>query len=192
MNNIELASPSSVLFNYVEELKESINQVTSDSFNNIETHEIDCGLMPSFEQGFLASKHTETFILELKKNNKPAVYWFEVSSEHSAKDIYDPYPDLKKGSERNLPAFKKGFKSWQSKVLYVGKVKNNLSGRMFVHLGYHPKKTIQGLQLCHWTHQAGLKLKIHIIYLPENLEMLAGVLEFQLSRFLNPILGKHK
>lgn len=193
MNTKELTSPSAVLFNCVEELKDSMNQVTPDSFSNIETYEIDCNLLPSFEDGFLSSKDTETLLRTLEKSNTlPAVYWFEIVSDHTAKIIYDPYPAIKRESIRSLPAFKIGFKNWDSKILYVGKVKNNISGRMFVHLGYHAKVTYQGLHLCHWSHLTGLKLRLNIIYLPQNLGILTSVFEMQLAASLNPILGKHK
>lgn len=186
-------SASSLLSTYATGLRDSINQLTTTSFDNIHTYELDCTLLNDFGHKPIQCETTLKFITDIEEHNHlPAVYWFEITSDHDSKEIYQSVVELKKTSVRNMPAYKKLFSTWTSKVLYVGKVKNNLAGRMLLHLGYNTTPSVQGLQLCHWPNKDGLKLKLNVIYLPQDLDMLAGVFELKLAGHLNPILGKHR
>ncbi|MEJ5962812.1 hypothetical protein [Pedobacter immunditicola] len=188
----ESFSISTSLSSYAKEINESLTQLTNKSFDNIVSYDIDCTLLSDFGKSIECEK-TLKFITDLEQFiDIPAVYWFEIVSEHTTLEIYNSAISLKENSLRKLPAHKKLFSKWDSKVLYVGKVKSNISGRMYVHLGYHRAPTIQGLQLCHWVNIEGLKLRLNVIYLPKNLDMLAGTFEFHLAKQLHPILGKHR
>lgn len=185
-------SVSSLLSTYATGLRDSINQLTATSFDNIHTYELDCTLLNDFGIKPIQCEKTLKFIKDIEEHNHlPAVYWFEITSGHDSKEIYNSVVELKKTSHRNMPAFKKHLKNYSS-VLYVGKVKNNLAGRMLLHLGYNITASVQGLQLCHWPNKDGLKLKLNVIYLPQDLDMIAGVFEVQIAKELNPILGKHR
>jgi hypothetical protein len=185
-------SVSSLLSSYATGLRESINQLTSTSFDNIFSYDLDCTLLNDFGKQSIQCETTLKFIKDIEEHNHlPAVYWFEIVSDHDSKEIYTSVVDLKKTSIRNMPAFKKHLKDYSS-VLYVGKVKKNLAGRMLLHLGYNTAPSVQGLQLCHWPNKDGLNLKLNVIYLPQDLDMLAGVFEVQIAKELNPILGKHR
>lgn len=186
-------TPSLILSEYTLHLQLLLNDFDKNVFNDILSFEIDCTSMPEFEQkGYEKSTELKPLILTLDgngRNSDPAVYWFEITSKHTAKDIHHPYAQFRIQSPRAIPAFKKGFREWESKILYVGKVKNNIAGRMIIHLGYETK--YQGLRLCDWRHIQGLKLKLNVIYLPTEFEPLAKVFELQLAKTLHPILGKH-
>jgi hypothetical protein len=198
MTTSELISISTSLDKYARGLKESLNLLKVDSFQQVFSYDLDCGILPDFVTGFQSCEKTRRFIDSIEGENgsanrdSPAVYWFEVTSNHSAKEIYKSVVDLKKTTDRNLPAHKKMFRAWDSTIVYVGKVKSNLAGRMLLHLGYNGKPSVQGLQLCHWVSKEGLKLRLNVIYLPENLAVLAGIFELELAKDLNPILGKHR
>jgi len=134
-------------------------------------------------------------ILENGRDGDPAVYWIEIKSEHSAEQIRTGYQNLKMIiGDRKIPAINKHYDK-ESKILYVGKGKFLLAGRMYIHLGYEQRPVMQGLNLCRWDYTGeltGLQLQLNIIYLPKNLEMLASVLELKIARKLRPILGKHR
>lgn len=169
---------------YIGEIQENLSAFKD---YEVETYDLDCNTLPLTLDEF---NKKSAFITEIATNyTKPAVYWFEITSESDTKEIYD-FVAQQTNSDRKYPAYKKTFNNDESNILYVGKVKNNLAGRMRMHLGF--ERTGQGLQICHWPHKTGLILKLHVIYLPENLEMLANVFELKLASALNPILGKHK
>ncbi|MBE9602785.1 hypothetical protein [Pedobacter sp. MC2016-24] len=198
MANPELSSISTSLFKHANDLAKSLNHLTECSFKQIISYDLDCGILPDFISGYQSCATATGFIKaietedESSHRNKPALYWFEITSDHTANEIYESVIQLKKNTNRNLPAHHQVLKDANSNVLYLGKVKSNLAGRMLLHLGYNRSASPQGLQLCHWINRVGLKLKLNVIYLPENLAVLASVFEVELANDLNPILGKHK
>lgn len=194
----QLTSISISLLKHANDLAKSLNHLTEGSFKQIISYDLDCGILPEFISGYQSCVTTTGFIKAIETENesgyrnKPALYWFEITSNHTANEIYESVIELKKTINRNLPAHKQVLKDVHSNILYVGKVKRNLAGRMLLHLGYNGSASPQGLQLCHWINKAGLKLKLNVIYLPEDLAALASVFELGLANDLNPILGKHR
>ncbi|MFD2943288.1 hypothetical protein [Flavobacterium notoginsengisoli] len=89
-----------------------------------------------------------------------------------------------------VPAIKKNFP--KSKVLYVGKVKKGIWGRLAQHLGYYKTTRAQGLQLFSWTKGTNVSLKMNILEFEYEMADYIGVLENKLAEELKPILGKHK
>lgn len=156
--------------------------------------ELDCRLLPTYGKESDCRHHTNLkgFFGPLMKIGGPALYWFEITSKNSARELHEKIQTLKQKIDRNVPAFRKGFNSWDSKVLYVGKVKSSLAGRMVTHLGYYRNKNTQGLQLCHWAQKSGLSLRLNYIELPLEVSDMAGLLETKLAKQLNPIFGKHR
>ena len=136
----------------------------------------------------------------------PYVYWFEVTDHITCEEIREiirKYTDeirneiflkVDKNSRNfySVPAMTKHIKKRDSKVLYVGKVKKDLAGRLVPHLGYyHRSPNTQGLQLSRWAKDLNLNLKFHFIRLPKELKELTSFYEFQIAKDLKPILGRH-
>lgn len=188
-----------ILKDYRNTLLESLQAFDPNDFDKIVSLDIECEKIASFDQDCHDSPESSKVftLLHNNKNRNPAVYWFEITSEHTAKQIRDSYGDLqnKTSGLRTIPAINDKYNA-DSKVLYVGKGNENLSGRMFLHFGYEKKRTnLQGLQLCHWDYSGalkGLKLRLNLIYLPDHLKVFAPVFENELARKFQPILGKHK
>jgi hypothetical protein len=183
-----------ILSDYSLSIADALKQHSDSIFQDVKTYDIDCSSMPAFEHfGFKKSPHLNEVIYNLDsyRNSDPAIYWIEILSEHSAKDIHIPYGGFKKSLVRKTPAYNKGFNNWGTKILYVGKAQSNIAGRMILHLGYEGRDNLQGLQLCHWKHIQNLRIRLNVIYLPSSLAMLAQVFENQLAKILKPILGRH-
>jgi len=183
---------------YTSEIIQSLNDIPQDTFDKVVSIEILCEDLARLDatcHGTEESSKVFTYLHNNGMNKMPAVYWFEIISDHTALDIRTAFDDLRTSEIlRSVPAISKRYNQ-DSKVLYVGKGKANLSGRMFLHLGYQLKGSSQGLQLCHWNYDGvlkGLKLRINIIYLPANLAELASTFELKLAKELQPILGKHR
>jgi hypothetical protein len=80
------------------------------------------------------------------KISGPCLYYFEIESDHSAEEIVKRVTEYKlTQNSKAVPAIKKNFP--QSRVLYVGKVKKGIWGRLVQYLGYYKVQGTQGLQL---------------------------------------------
>lgn len=186
---------SSILQTCSKDLLKNLQKFQDETFEKVLSFDVDCETLIPFPPG----KHGSDAIfhqLHNFNNDHPAVYWFEISSKHTAKNIRDAYPDIQaRAGARKTPSIYKG-QTFESKVLYVGKGKKNISGRMFLHFGFEPKKiNLQGLQLCYWdfnTTLKGLKLKLNIIYLPKEMVLFTPIFERCLADSLKPILGRHQ
>jgi len=164
------------------------------------------------------SKSTEEKASMIAKNrlekikNSPALYWITFENkEYDKATIYDLY--CKKVENNLLEEFKTGkefysdnelkcrrvFSSYKSKneqdfgtqTLYVGKVENNLWGRLAVHSGWGTSPKTAGLQLRYWYdfHSFG-DLTFNYIVFDNQLKYFVEVLEKELRNKLNPLLGK--
>ncbi|CAH0280672.1 hypothetical protein SRABI27_03765 [Pedobacter sp. Bi27] len=168
-------------------------------FDSIISMDIACDQLAPLAEGVHASAESDRICRVLHNNGlneAPAVYWFEIISDHTADQIRNSYIQHRETiGERKMPAIYKNYQQ-DSKILYVGKGNTNISGRMFLHLGYEPKQIhLQGLQLCHWDYLSelkGLVLRLNIVYLPLNMTALTSVFEYHLAKTLKPILGKHR
>lgn len=185
---------NATLLGMLEKLKDS-----PETFENIVTIEVDCDQLAPFGLGAESSPESAKVFRNLHNNSlngSPAVYWFEITSAHTASQIRQGFEYLKTSiGNRKIPAANKSY-DLNSRVLYVGKGISNISGRMFLHFGYEPKYVhLQGLQLCHWDYAGelkGLNLRLNIIYLPNEMSMLAPLFENKLAEVLRPILGRHR
>lgn len=165
-------------------------------FNITYSIEINCNTLPepALSKKIFEHRKFKDFFLELQKIEKPIVYWFEISSKHTAESVrllMSKYRSKKK--RKNFPAMKKTFNP-QSKTIYVGKMKRDIKGRMFVHLGYYIVPGTQGLQLSHWAKGTGLKVRLNIVQLPFDDETanLGAHYELELAKMLTPLAGKHR
>jgi hypothetical protein len=182
------------LYEFSQHLSEELKQLKEEAFDKIQSLEIDCTVLPRQGQEGDCRYHSSmsSFFEPLMKISSPALYWFEVTSSHTARELHFKIQTLNAQIERSVPAFKKGFSNWDSRVLYVGKVKTKITDRMVVHLGYGRDKRTQGLQLCHWASDLELKLRLNYLILPDGLREVTSVFERRLAVELQPIIGKHK
>ncbi len=166
----------------------------------------------------IENKSTEEKASMIAKNrleeikNSPAVYWITFDKEECNKsDIYNLYvesitknlqTEFKTGREHYQEKdliFRRVFSSCKSKnqndfttqTLYVGKVENNLWGRLAVHSGWGTSPKTAGLQLRYWYdfHSFG-NLTFNYIVFDNQLKYFVEVLEKELRNKLNPLLGK--
>ena len=90
-----------------------------------------------------------------------------------------------------MPAFRKSIDT-TSKVLYVGKVKRHLMGRVIQHLGFYKVERTQGLQLFHWAPKQDLQLKLTVYEFGADMIDLVPLLENATAHQLKPLIGKHR
>ena len=193
MNNASI-----ILKNHADELLNALTKLGTAPFDDIFTIDINCAQLAAYESGCHGSAESSRIISTLHAHTGsagPAVYWYEIISDHSATQIREHFETLKEAmGHRKLPATKKNYEKG-SKVLYVGKGNANISGRMFLHLGYETRHIhLQGLQLCHWDYHGelcSLRLRLNIIFLPMDMTAFAPLFERRLADAFNPILGRH-
>ncbi|AXG74458.1 hypothetical protein DVK85_09510 [Flavobacterium arcticum] len=201
--------PQQVLKNSLNQLIENLNDLNETSlvYNSFT---FSCNDLPIPEQeGNIYNYELYKELFDSLEENKksPYIYWFEVKNDVGCipiRNMVDEYSfkvreEVSKGVHKNnrkfygVPAMTKGIKDINSKILYVGKVKSNLKGRLVSHFGYyHKSPNTQGLQLARWSKDKNIELEFHYIQLPFELEGLASLLEFKLAGELKPILGKHR
>lgn len=201
--------PQQLLKNSLNNLIEDLNNLDESSFV-YDSFIIDCNNLPiPGEEGCIYDYGVYKELFDSLEENKkfPHIYWFEVKNNVSCIDIrniiskYSTNVNDEKSRKvehkdrkfYSVPAMTKGIKDINSKILYVGKVKKNLKGRLVSHFGYYCKSpNTQGLQLARWANKINLELEVHYIQLPKELEDLTSLLEFRLAKQLKPILGKHR
>lgn len=125
------------------------------------------------------------------RKEAPTLYVFEIISEHDISEVKAKYVEYASHGDRRTAAFFKT-KNEGSKILYVGKVKQNNEGRFVAHLGVGLKPVWHGLQLAHWAKDLGIKLKLHIFEFEQDMnENLLSAIESEAAKILNPLIGKH-
>jgi hypothetical protein len=125
-------------------------------------------------------------------DKKACLYYFEIVGL-DAKTILSSYKSFMEDPnllERNRHALKKSPPE-NTTILYVGKVKAGIGGRMMVHLGYYHVGATAGLQLVSWAKGLGLKLRLHVYAFNGGMRDFVDPLELPLARLLNPLIGKH-
>ncbi len=178
-----------------ENLWNTLSSLRTASYPTAYTYSIDCDTLPDFNigAGVFEDKQFKPFFTRLGTLTHPALYWFEITSDHTGENVYNMMRSYRESADRkNFPALKKRV-DFNSRVVYVGKIKKRTDGRMFVHLGYYPVVGTAGLQLAHWAVGTGLKLDLHIIELPlsKETENLSALFEHKLASMLKPLAGKH-
>lgn len=175
------------------------------------TFSLDCALLP--EPGYLTEGHmvekgtlpielkkaglAESFFEQLPNDKKPCLYRFEIVGGTSTNEIWDAYAkfqdtqkDFDRDKRRASAAVKKKENiDFNTRTLYVGKVKRNVGGRMAVHAGYYHVGTTAGLQLWYWAKELQLKLLVHVIEFKEEMGDFVSSLELDYSREHRPLFG---
>jgi hypothetical protein len=180
----------------------------SESNYKYETFVIETNKLPlPKEEGNIRTHSVLNLLFQFLLDNKsmPMIYWFEITEGNpiDLRNQYIKYSEKQKNEAKKqvekdkreymvVPAFTKTPKNPQSKILYVGKVKKDMYGRIVSHLGYHHSSPdTQGLQIARLTHGLNIKLNLHIVILPAILADLTGYIEHQIANKINPLLGKH-
>ncbi|MCZ8198196.1 MAG: hypothetical protein O9267_11375 [Flavobacterium sp.] len=139
------------------------------------------------------NEHNEIFSEIKKIKMKPVLYWFSIDNNNvtatTLRNKYLEFKDLK--FSRNSASYKP-FIDPKSRTLYVGKVKKDFHLRLVTHLGYSKNKDTAGLQLFHWYRLEEFgNLTLNYIVFKEEMCDLITILEMELARKLNPIIGKY-
>jgi hypothetical protein len=121
-------------------------------------------------------------------NKKVCLYAIEYPNEYTDY-IINSLNEYRKNTKRNVSAIKTN-PNKQGKILYIGKVKSGLGGRLSTHFGFAHEKT-GGLQLRHWLH-INMLLKVHIYAFDKELDDFVNPIELFLSKELKPLIGKSK
>lgn len=124
----------------------------------------------------------------LKKHEQyPAIYVFGINPEINYANIISSIKEVK---SLRIPALNKNKEN--KGILYVGKVKSLLWGRFIQHLGYHKNQKSHGLQIENWIKKIhNPKLTFSVVFLPKESAEYIEVLEKEIAKELNPIIGKH-
>lgn len=130
-----------------------------------------------------------------KINECACLYIFEIEKECLNIDVANEYRKFRDNPdfiERNKSSIKgKSDTSKSGNILYIGKVKSNIGGRLSTHFGYaHPKTG--GLQLRFWGSKIELQLKVHIVCFKKELDDFINPLELVITKQLQPIIGNTK
>jgi len=179
-----LIEASSVLFEQASTLPE------------IKTFEIDCSKLKEFlKEDIRYSEEFKELFEKLMPIKAPCLYWYRVISENTSVEIVKSFKEYKNHIERdrNVPALNSDKSiDHKSKVLYVGKVKGGIYGRVIQHLGCHITARTQGLQLYYWAKKIGLKLELNVLEFDNKMADILPIVEFTVAKELHPLIGKHK
>ena len=153
---------------------------------------IDCSILEDYNYTDIRKANSFKSLFEdIQLLTGPSVYYFEIINNPKNDDIiekFEKYALLQ--NSKNTPPINLNFK--KSNILYVGKVKSKMWGRLIQHLGYYKVEGTQGLQLYYWAKELNLKLKLVVFEFEPEMANLVGLVEFDLARTAKPILGKHK
>lgn len=165
--------------------------VSEKGAKQIYQFDIDCFEMKDYNFVNVLKESDFSHVFDIvTKISGPCLYYFEIVSGHSAEEIVYRVTEYKlTQNSKAVPAIKKNFP--HSRVLYVGKVKKGIWGRLVQHLGYYKVQGTQGLQLFYWTKGTNVSLRMNIFEFEHEMADYMGVLEHKLAKELKPILGKH-
>lgn len=187
MKEIILQNIKNTSFNAIN----SLNSVCENGSKGGETFIINCVDLEDYNILDITKspKYRDLFDKLKMMQNGPAIYVFEITSNHKASEIVNSIRNI--NIERPIPAIRKKIFE-DSKILYVGKVVECFWGRLIQHLGFHKHKNSQGLQLFYWAKELKLELSITVLEFESNSKDLMPLFENALAKELKPILGKHK
>jgi hypothetical protein len=136
----------------IENIKVVVNSIDESTFEKHYSVPLDCSGLPILNPND-ESQHfikLSDFFGALSVAKQPTLYWFIVTSNHTSKQLTDKVKKAVRNMKRHFPKLdRKRIGKSESKVLYVGKTRSELKGRMISHLGYHRNNDNHGLQLCH-------------------------------------------
>ena len=167
------------------------NLAKNDNYRYVPCN-IKCGTLPDpiWEKDKLLPVAIQNILFQIPKNHLPSLYYFEIIGGINKSIILRAYQEMKKNAriERASAALKKN-PPVETNVLYVGKVKKDIQGRIKVHLGYYHNANTSGLQLVCWAKEIKLELQLHVFQFEKEMAPFIGSLELPFSRSLNPMIG---
>ena len=119
------------------------------------------------------------------------MYWFEIISDTDTKKVIEALKKYKINENSKTTPVLKSTINYDSKTLYLGKVKGTFWG-LIQHLGFFKINATQGLQLFYWAKDLSLDLKINILEFDNNIPDIMPVVEYAFAKRLQPLAGKHK
>jgi hypothetical protein len=168
----------------------------AENLSEIKTFDIDCSKLKEFlNEDIRKSDEFKDLFEKLIPIKTPCLYWYRVISDNSSIDIIKSFKEYKNHVERdrNVPALNSDNSiDHKSRVLYVGKVKGGIYGRVIQHLGCHKTARTQGLQLFYWAKEIGLKLELNVLEFDNKMADILPIVEFAVAKKLHPLIGKHK
>jgi hypothetical protein len=120
--------------------------------------------------------------------NSPAIYYVEIVSKHSGKEIVDALYDFKRKKHRSCPKIDMK-RDLESIYLYCGSRKEGLHGRFIQHLGFGSQNTY-ALQLFYWAKNLKLEINFHYAWLDPKYRDMTELVESALAQKVKPLVGK--
>ncbi len=180
-------------------LKESQSKKIEINEISISKYFFDNDYCIDFKKNF-KSEILKNEIGKLSNVSDPVLYWFTFNDTKISKEIIiNKFVDYKNicGKKYDNPnyrytsALKKNFDDVKS-VLYVGKVEKGFLQRITTHLGYAGSRFTAGMQLHYWYEIENFgDLTLNYIVFHEDMKYLIAILEKQLAKKLNPLIGKY-
>lgn len=198
---MQLERVNDLVNNSLEFGKSSYEKILADKNFNTYSIALNCIDLEDVDYTNQKSKHPlsekikENFFRQFDSfdpliNKKNCIYIFSFDeSKCDTTGIISAYKspfttDRNKSAMRSKP-------NCNTNVLYVGKVKKDLGGRLSTHFGYANHKT-GGLQLKYWAKDLQLELMVTFIVFEDKIDDYLNPLELYLTKELNPLIGKSR
>lgn len=180
------------LNSFIDETISNLSQVRINGVKKELSFTINCRDLEDFNyKDIRQSEKFKSIFEQLKDACGPTLYWFEIISATTSKDIINALSEYKVSSDSKATPALRSKIDFDSRTLYVGKVKGSFWGRLITHLGFLKVNKTQGLQLYYWTKSLPLELKVHLLEFEDNMANIMPIIEYAFARQLNPLAGKH-
>jgi hypothetical protein len=171
---------------------EQLQSMLKNGVSSPRTHLIDCADLADYSDvDIRESEEFQVLFDELEQVKGPALYWFELVSDHEAAAIISALNTYKQADKPRATPALRNTQASTSRILYVGKVKRNLWGRLIQHMGFYRVAATQGLQLFHWAKKAGVSLKFNYIVFDNEMADIMPLIEYAFAKHYHPLVGKH-
>lgn len=190
-----MPQPTNIAYlnSFIDETISSLHQVRINGVKKELSFAINCGDLDDFNYTDIRqSEKFRSIFDQLKDIGGPTLYWFEIISDASSFDIINALSEYKLSLDpKATPALRSKI-DYESRTLYVGKVKGSFWGRLITHLGYLKVNQTQGLQLYYWAKSLSLDLKVHMLEFDDDMADIMPIIEYAFAKHLKPLAGKHK
>lgn len=181
------------LNSFIDETISNLNQVRINGVKKELSFTINCGDLDDFNYNDIRqSDKFKSIFDQLKDACGPTLYWFEIISDTTSRDIINALSEYKVSLDSKATPALRSKINYESRTLYVGKVKGSFWGRLITHLGFLKVNQTQGLQLFYWAKSLSLELKVHLLEFDDNMADIIPIIEYAFAKHLKPLAGKHK
>jgi len=170
---------------------DTLNQLRKISVFNFRSFDLDFSILRNYKANTVMKEyHDIKYYIDLKKIKNPVIYFFKIESDHKGEKIVASLKKIKTPVHqgRHCPKIVQK-ESYESRILYVGSVRKNISSRLLQHLGYGSEKTY-ALQLIHWAKRLNLKLSFNYIEIDNKCPKSLEYLEEAIWNYYKPLVGK--